>query len=120
MIMPRAAAKPPRTPRRRNKMKNEQIKVEVGMGCTICLYSDSHAATITKVSPSGKTIWYRQDIATVVEGSCQDGSAKYAYKFDENGIDEKATLRSNGQYRATRTNYLIDIGTRHEYYDPTF
>ena len=101
-------------------MKNEQIKAEVGMGCTINEFSDSHAATITKVSPSSKTIWYRQDIATVTEGSCQDGSAKYAYKFDENGIDEKATLRSNGQYRATRTNYLISLGGRHEYYDPTF
>ena len=56
----------------------------------------------------------------MTEGSCQDGSAKYAYKFDENGIDEKATLRSNGQYRATRTNYLISLGGRHEYYDPTF
>ena len=101
-------------------MRNEQIKAEVGMGCTINEFSDSHAATITRVSPSGKTIWYRQDIATVNEGSCQDGSAKYAYKFNENGIDEKATLRSSGQYRSTGTDYLITLGGRHEFYDPTF
>jgi len=101
-------------------MKSEKMIPEVGMGCTICLWSDSHAGTITRVSPSGKTIWYRQDIATVVGGSCQDGSAEYKYTFDEKGYDQKATLRKDGDYRATGTNYLIAIGTRREYYDPHF
>lgn len=93
---------------------------EVGMGCTECLWSDTHAATITKVSPSGKTIWYRRDIAKVVRGSKHDGSAEYEYSYDENGYDHKATLRSNGQYRATGTNFIIALGVRNEYYDPHF
>lgn len=98
----------------------EPLKPQVGMGCTECLWTDSHAATITRVSPSGKTIWYRQDNARVVKGSCQDGSAEYEYTFDENGHDKKATLRKDGNYRSTGTNYLIAIGTRREYYDPSF
>ena len=95
-------------------------KPEIGMGCTEHLWTDSHSATITRVIPSGKTIWYRRDIAKVVKGSCQDGSAEYEFTFDEKGYDYKATLRKDGRYRATGTNYLIAIGTRHEYYDPHF
>lgn len=97
-----------------------KIKPEVGMGCTECLFTDCHACTITKVSPSGKTIWYRNDIATVVEGSCQDGSAKYEYRFDDNGCEKKATLRKDGYYRATGTNYVLALNVRCEYYDPSF
>lgn len=101
-------------------MMKKDIRPEVGMGCTICLFTDSHAATIVKVSPSGKTIWYRRDVAKVVSGSCQDGSAKYEYSFDENGYDQKATLRKNGQYREVGTNYYIALDCRNEYYDPHF
>ena len=98
----------------------QNIKPEVGMGCTECLWSDTHACTITRISPSGKTIWYKNDIAKVVKGSCQDGSAEYEYEFDESAPENKATLRKNGRYRATGTNYLIAIGHRREYYDPSF
>ena len=99
---------------------NTKITPKIGMGCTEHLFTDSHACTITKISPSGKTIWYRRDKASIIEGSAQDGSAKYAYKFDGNAIDEKATLRKDGRYRATGTNYLIQLNCRHEYYDPHF
>ena len=101
-------------------MKKELIRPEVGMGCTECWWSDSHAATITKISPSGKTIWYRRDKAKVVSGSCQDGSAEYEYEFDENGYDHKATLRKDGKYRATGTDCYIALDCRVEYYDPHF
>ena len=97
-----------------------RVKPKVGMGCTECLFSDSHACTITKVSESGKTIWYRNDIAKVIAGSSQDGSAKYEYTFDENGYDKKATLRKDGNYRATGTDYFIVINHKEEYFDPHF
>lgn len=98
----------------------ENIKPEVGMGCTECLYTDSHACTITKVSESGKTIWYRRDKAKIVKGTALDGSAEYEYSFDENGFDHKATLRKDGRYRATGTNFGIILGVRNEFYDPHF
>lgn len=101
-------------------MTHTTIKPVAGMGCTEHLWTDSHACTITRVSPSGKTIWYRRDIATVISGTTQDGSAKYEYRFDENGFDEKATLRKDGRYRATGTDYLIQLNCRTEYYDPHF
>ena len=101
-------------------MTQKNIKPEVGMGCTECLFSDSHACTITKISPSGKTIWYRRDEAKIIEGSAFDGSAKYEYSFNENGYDYKATLRKDGKYRATGTDSYIVLNCRHEYYDPHF
>lgn len=97
-----------------------KILPKVNMGCTEHLFTDSHACTVTKVSPSGKTIYYRRDIATIIEGSAQDGSAKYRYEFDEDGYDCKATLRKDGNYRSVGTNYLIGLGHRTEYYDPSF
>ena len=101
-------------------MMNNKIKPEVGMGCTECLYTDTHACTITKVSESGKTLWYKEDIAKVVKGSTQDGSAEYEYMEDEKGYEKKATLRKDGRFRATGTNFTIVIGVRREYYDPSF
>lgn len=101
-------------------MTQMNIKPEIGMGCTECLFTDSHACTITKISPSGKTIWYRRDKAKIIEGSAFDGSAEYAYSFDEDGHDYKATLRKDGRYRATGTDYYIALNCRHEYYDPHF
>jgi len=101
-------------------MKNERIIPEVGMGCTECLYSDSHAGTISRISPSGKTVWFKRNIAKVVKGSCHDGSAEYEYSEDENAYETKATLRKNGQFRVSGTNSFLAIGHRREYYDPSF
>lgn len=99
-------------------MVSLKISPEVGQGCTEHLFTDSHACTITKVTPSKKTIYYRRDVSKIVGGSAQDGSAKYEYSFDKNGYDNKATLRKDGYYRSVGTNYPISIGVRHEYYDP--
>ena len=37
------------------------VSPKVGMGITICFMNDTYPATIVKVSPSGKTIWYQYD-----------------------------------------------------------
>ena len=101
-------------------MKVEMIKPEVGMGITECWYSDCHPGTISRISPSGKTLWYKRDKAKVIAGSCADGSAEYEITPDPNAHEEKATLRKNGQFRASGTNCFIAIGHRREYYDPSF
>ena len=38
---------------------------KVGDGATVCHYSDRTACTVIKVSPSGKTIHLREDVATL-------------------------------------------------------
>ena len=72
-------------------MIKEKITPEVGMGCTECWWTDTHACTITRISPTGKTIWYKRDVAKIVSGSCQDGSAKYVFEDDPNAYENKAT-----------------------------
>ena len=98
----------------------ETIKPEVGMGITECWFSDCHPGTISRISPSGKTIWYKTDDVKVVKGSCQDGSAEYEYTENPKAREVKATLRKNGQWRSTGTNCFIALGHRREYYDPSF
>ena len=93
---------------------------KAGDPATEHLFSDSHACTISKVSPSGKTIWYKRDNAKVVSGSCQDGSAVYDYTPDEGGYEHKATLRKDGRYKEVGTNFTIFLGRKIEYYDPHF
>ena len=96
------------------------IKPEVGMGCTECVGTDRNACTITKVSESGKTIWYRWDNAKVVKGDKYNGTAEYEYSFDENGTDYRARLRKDGRYIGIGTDNRIILGVRDEYYDPHF
>ena len=92
----------------------------VGMGITICSYSDRHAGTITKVSPSGKTFWYKQDDAERIDNNGIGDAQTYKYTFNEKMPNEKVTMRKNGQWRATGTNYYIALDVRDEYYDYSF
>ena len=97
-----------------------QIKPEIGMGATECFWSDRHACTIIAISPSGKTLTIQRDKAIRLDDNGMSDSQEYEYKPDNNGITTKATLRSNGQYRASGTNNLVKIGSRREYYDYSF
>ena len=45
----------------------------IGMGATILCWTDRHAATVVRVSPSGKTVWVQQD---------------HAKRTDDNGMSE--------------------------------
>ena len=72
----------------------------------------------------------RRDIATVVSGLRHDGSAEYAFERDPEGMER--TYKFDGvRWREIRRNaetgrwIIIDntslrIGSRSEYYDPSF
>lgn len=112
-----------------------------GMGATILLWSDRHAATITKVTPAtGKRyscyIEVQEDEYTVVKGSTHDGSAEYEYHRDPRGsirhfAQRRAADGSNsGEWVAMRHNEAgklvllksgngLRIGSREEYRDPS-
>lgn len=105
---------------------------EVGMGATILMASDRHAATIVEVFGIGKAaaVKVRRDIATVVSGLRHDGSAEYAFERDPEGVER--TYKFDGvRWREIRRNaetgrWIITdntslrIGSRSEYYDPSF
>lgn len=94
---------------------------EVGMGCTECLWSDRHAGTITRVSDSFKTIWFKRDIATRVDSNGMSDCQDYEYKFDPDAPEHKATLRKDGRYRTVgKYGNYVALGWRDEYYDFSF
>lgn len=111
---------------------------EVGMGATMLLWTDRHAATISKVEDLSSKRWRHQievqaDIATVVEGSSHDGSASYVYRPNAKaGVHIFRSERDGGQWCEVRANDKgnmvlcngggrgLRIGEREEYRDPSF
>jgi hypothetical protein len=96
---------------------------EVGMGATILMYSDRHAATIIEIV-SPKEIIIQQDISTRMDKNGQSESQEYSYLPDPNAKKETFTLRKTGQWircgDSLRSGTVLQIGERDEYYDPSF
>jgi hypothetical protein len=91
-------------------------KPEVGMGATIFLWSDRHAATVTKVSPSGKTIELTEDDVTKWE----KWPSGYGIEFtaNPNGRKYEARLTKNGTWKSAGNG--VALGRRAAYRDPSF
>src|SRR5262245_17766332 len=88
---------------------------EVGMGATIYLWSDRLPGTITKVSPSGKTIEITEDEVTTWENH-------YGKEFaaNPNGRTFTARLKPNGTWRTLKSSNGVSLGNRAAYRDPSF
>jgi len=114
----------------------------VGMGATICLWTDRNAATVVAVTPAkgqsaddlhdGMTIEVCEDRAIVVSGSTHDGSAEYRYE-PRTGGRELTYRMKDGQWRQMYTNAAgrlvfckkgdgcgLALGRRAAYRDPSF
>lgn len=106
------------------------IEPEVGMGATLCLWSDSHAYTITDVIrfKSGKNagaikaVIAQRDIAKRIDKNGMSESQDYEYTFDPTAKGTVFTLRKNGRYLAEGGDggTRLAIGFRREYYDYSF
>lgn len=58
-------------------------KPEVGMLCTLHMYSDSQACEVVKVSKSGKTCWIRRNLVILIEKGFQKLESFLFYTFSE-------------------------------------
>lgn len=106
----------------------------VGMGATILLHSDRHAATITEVRQVGKStiVTTQEDASTCVSGSAHDGSARYEFTRDERGrVRHFRATGADGRWEQVELNTDtkrwiniggtgLRIGDRDQYYDPHF
>jgi hypothetical protein len=118
----------------------------LGGGATYTLWTDSHACTVIKISPNGKTVWLRQDKAVLLNGVNSEASDKlqfspggfvghtsghqrYQYSADPDGEVFKATMRvlRDGSIIWKRTGSAtrspggtVYFGARHEHYDFNF
>jgi hypothetical protein len=94
---------------------------QVGDGATWSPWTDCYAATVIAVSPSGHKITIQDDLATVVRGSVQDGSAEYECRPNPSGPVRTATRRKDGKYRLAGWSSGGYVGRgRREYRDPSF
>lgn len=110
-----------------------KVKPEVGMGATVCFYTDRHAATVTKVwEERGKMfVEVQEDTATRTDNYGMSDMQDYEYTANPNG--EIYTYRYNaktakwdqvvkgesGRWRKVGHPALV-LGVRKEYYDFSF
>ncbi len=112
-----------------------QPKAEVGMGATLLMWTDRHAATIIDVEgdglSAGTILTVQEDHAKIVSGSAMDGSAEYEYSPNPEGYKKYFRLSAKGFwdciYRNEQTGRWnksssggLAIGYRREYRDPCF
>ena len=99
----------------------KRIEPEVGMGVTMSVGSDSYPGTITRVSKSGKTFWFREDDYKRVDNNGLSESQEYEYFPDESRAERKATLRNYGGFKVSNSDCLhVVVGSRRAYRDPHF
>lgn len=91
----------------------------VGQGATIHIGSDRYPATIIAISASGKTVTLREDQFYRTDRNGISELQSYAYETNELGKEHKARLRKSGRYYTAR-GFLVTLGTREAYRDPTF
>ena len=101
---------------------------EVGMGATVLMWSDRHAATVVEVlryksgALAGKVraIVVQEDRSTVVSGSAHDGSAVYEHTANPFSARETFYRNKAGQFALKCGNAKLAIGFRETYQDPSF
>lgn len=101
----------------KNSKGVEFTRPQVGMGCTLCWWSDRDPYTIIKVSASGKTFWMQEDNARRTDNNGMSDAQSYEYTPNPNGEVRQVRLttrgwKSNGQ--------RVAVGHRRKFYDYSF
>ena len=91
---------------------------EVAMGVTIVRWTDRDAGTITRVSPSKKTIWFREDNAKRTDKlGMTDSGQTYEFTANPEAPEHKAVLRG-GKWKSKGLSIIV--GRREKYHDFSF
>lgn len=100
--------------------KKPLVKPEIGMGATVHSFSDSHPATIIRISASLNQIVLQEDKSIRTDNNGLSDCQSYDYESDTNGILYFATLRKDGKYRVTGSKRLVSLGIRRKHHDYSF
>ncbi len=107
----------------RNTMNT--ITPEVGMGATVCYWTDRKAATVIAISESGRKVTVQFDRATRIDSNGMSDAQSYEYETNTEAPTREFSLRKNGRWipvgdsMASYGNTL-SLGRRSEYYDYSF
>lgn len=99
-------------------------KPEVGMGCTILMYSDRYAGTIVSVADNGKMVAMQRDKAERVDDNGMSESQQYKYMPNPEADIRYFTLRKNGAFvemgKDLHSGTQLRIGDRKQYRDYSY
>lgn len=102
---------------------------EVGMGATICMWSDRQAATITEViryktgPKAGQVKGVKTRACKAIRTDNNGMSDAQAYRYEEmpDAPEAEWTLRKDGRFmKRGRSHTTLAIGFRDAYYDYSF
>lgn len=123
---------------RRIEPIEEKLVPAEGMGATQYMWSDRRAYTISRVHPSGRRFWMREDIATRTDSNEVSESQTYSYAPNPEAPEVEVSRRSNGQWHIVERQHgytgedgqvvrgktfkggRVCIGYRHSYHDYSF
>jgi hypothetical protein len=98
--------------------RSKQPVPVVGMGVTLCLYSDRHPATVVRVSPTGKTAWVQEDNAKRTDSHGMSESQEYTFTPDPTAPVQRVNLTSKGW--KVQNGPRVLFGRREKYHDFSF
>lgn len=102
-------------------MNNEKnIEPAIGMGVTICYWSDRIPGTIVQISSSKKTIFIQEDYYQRIDNNGLSESQEYQYSRNIDGAIHTATRRKDGSFRISKSKTLVALGHRRKFYDFSF
>jgi hypothetical protein len=91
---------------------------QVGDGATEYCYSDRRVYTVIEVSTNGKKVTLQEDSTRSIG---EEYSQQWEITRNPEGSTVVVTLRSDGRWKAMRTNFRVfRFGTRDYYYDYSF
>jgi hypothetical protein len=116
--------------------ETDEVKPEIGMGATVCGYTDKYAGTIVRVTAKRMDVqrdkvtkdpnWRPEVIPGGFVGHCTNqDSQTYTYERDPNGEIYHCSLRTTDAGRnywrvCGSTRMMVKVGVREEFYDYNF
>ena len=115
-----------RTPSVVNMMYDESRPAAptVGMGATVLMWTDRHAATVVAVGPNGRWLDVQLDNATRTDTHGASDSQHYSYTPNADAPITRYTLRRDGKYKrageSMRGGLALLLGKRDHHFDYSF
>jgi len=91
---------------------------EVGMGITLLSWTDRSAGTIRRISPSGKTFWFSDDLATRTDTNGMSEMQEYRFETVD-GPQRAAKKAKDGSWKEVGGG-RIRLDSRSAYHDFSF
>jgi hypothetical protein len=102
-----------------NMMVNGTAEVapEVGMGVTMCFWTDRTAGTVIKMTAC--TVTVQEDKATRIDSNGMSDAQNYSYERDPSGPVDVFRKTKRG-WRSSKSGAYLVLGDRRKFYDYSF